>query len=110
PTLDPEVTASYREGALGGSAEFTLHLIDQFLLEADSRVAALKEAAGRQEMAGVKSAAHGLKGSAQIMGARQLAALCAQIEHRANATARAAVISALLASLDEEVVRVRAAF
>ena len=109
PTIDLVVIAAYRQGALAGSPDFTTHLIDQFLLEADGRVAAIRSAAGQREMASVKSAAHGLKGSASIMGARRLSALCGQIEGRANTAARPSVVSALVAALDEELVRVREA-
>jgi PleD family two-component response regulator len=104
-TLDVAVIDGFREA---GAPEFTRRLIDQFINEAVLRVRTLHEAAGRADLGEVKATAHNLKGSALIMGATRLAALCAQVEEQA-AAAPAQVAAALIAEIDQELVSVQQA-
>lgn len=105
-TLDPSVLATFRQGPPGMSS-FTLKLIDQFILEAQSRVDMLHAAVERQDADALKAAAHSLKGSSLIMGAQRLGALCGALEtglsHPGGATPS-------LTAIDQELGHVRAAF
>jgi DNA-binding response OmpR family regulator len=104
-TLDPQLLATFRQA--GACAEFALTLIDQFVQEADLRVTALRDAATRLDVKALKAAAHGLRGSSMIIGARRLAVLCARLESEVRALSSNPGV--LAAAIDEELVRVRAA-
>jgi DNA-binding response OmpR family regulator len=107
-TLDPVVLAAFRQ--TGPGAAFTLTLIDQFMLEAETRVTTLGDAAARHDARVLKSTAHSLKGSSLIMGAKRLGALCAEVEDGLAARPAVAVSSVLMAAIREELGNVRAAF
>jgi DNA-binding response OmpR family regulator len=107
-TLDPVVLSAFRQ--TGPGAAFTLTLIDQFLLEAETRVTTLSDAATRHDANLLKSTAHSLKGSALIMGAKRLGALCGQVEDGLVAHPAAAVSPILMTAICEELGNVRAAF
>lgn len=109
-TLDPAVTASFRPRAPGDSPAFALALIDQFVEEAEGRVAALRDATERRDAAALGIMAHSLKGSALIMGATRLAALCEKIESGAKDPADRTIAGTLMPIVDAELARVRAAF
>ena len=103
-TLDLSVIDRFRDA---GAPDFTRRLIDQFLDEAGVRVRALKDAAGRADAGALKASAHSLKGSSMVMGASRLATLCAQVEDQAAATPERPITPALLADIDQELVRVQ---
>jgi CheY-like chemotaxis protein len=103
-TLDLSVIAVFRDA---GAPDFALRLIDQFLQEAGGRVHALAEAAGRADGAALKAIGHSLKGSSLIMGASRLASLCAQVEDQAAGTSGGTVAPALVAEIEQELVRVQ---
>jgi DNA-binding response OmpR family regulator len=107
-TLDPVVLSAFRQ--TGPGAAFTLTLIDQFLLEAETRVTALGDAATRHDASALKSTAHSLKGSALIMGAKRLGTLCGQVEDGLVAHPTVAVSPVLMTAICEELGNVRAAF
>jgi DNA-binding response OmpR family regulator len=107
-TLDPVVLSAFRQ--TGPGAAFTLTLIDQFLLEADARVTTLNDAAARHDASALRSTAHSLKGSALIMGAKRLGALCGQVEDGVVARPTVAVSPVLMTAICEELGNVRAAF
>ena len=109
-TLDPAVTASFRPRAPGDSPAFALALIDQFIEEAEGRVAALRDATERRDAGALSIMAHSLKGSASIMGATRLAALCEKIESGAKDPADRTIAGTLMPIVDAELARVRAAF
>jgi CheY-like chemotaxis protein len=106
-TLDRDVMAVFWEA---GAPDFALTLIDEFMREAEARVGALRDAARRLDRAALASAAHSLKGSSSTMGAKRLAALCAQVEGHLARHPEGAVTPALMAAVDQELVRVRDAF
>ena len=106
-TLDRDVMAVFWQA---GAPDFTLTLIDQFMREAELRVGALRDAARRLDRATLASTAHSLKGSSSIMGAARLAALCAQVEDHLARHADGAATPALIAAVEQELVRVRDAF
>lgn len=63
-----------------GDPAFLARLVDQYLQDAASRVAELKEATSRQDAPALAAAAHALKGGSATMGAVGVAALCAVVE------------------------------
>jgi HPt (histidine-containing phosphotransfer) domain-containing protein len=83
-------------------------LIALFLDEAPRRLAALWEAAEREEAHALEREAHTLKGSCANFGARRLAGLCEQLEALGRAHDLASAADAL-AQLEVEFERVRAA-
>lgn len=103
-TLDLTVIDAFREA---GSPDFTRRLIDQFIEEAAARVRTLQEAAGRADAHALNAIAHSLKGSSMIMGATRLAALCAQVENHVAVASKGEVTPALMAEIDQELVRVQ---
>ena len=106
-TFDRSVLEVYREAGAPGSHDFTLMLIDQFIAEAASLVDKLRDAQLRQDAKVLKATAHSLKGSSMTMGARRLAALCAQIEVRNAPNAGGGDGAQLMAEVDREFVKVR---
>jgi CheY-like chemotaxis protein/HPt (histidine-containing phosphotransfer) domain-containing protein len=108
-TLDPAALAAFREADPDGSSGFVRVLIDQFLEDATSQVAALGHAVQQSDTPALEAVAHSLKGSAATMGAVRLAALCGQLEHHAARPAGGRVASLLLAEIEAELMRVRAA-
>ena len=102
-TLDLGMIAAFQEA---GAPDFTRRLIDQFLVEAAMRVRTLVEAAGRVDAAALKAVAHSLKGSALIIGAAKLAALCAQVEAQLASPA-AALTTGLTREIEHELVNVQ---
>jgi CheY-like chemotaxis protein len=107
-TLDLLVLQSFREA--GGSPAFMLSLIDRFIQDVEGQIAMLADAARRRDPAAWKATAHRLKGTALIMGARRLGALCGQLENDPQTLAEAAASPAPMNALNDELVRVRDAF
>ena len=104
-TLDLTVIDGFRDA---GAPDFTRRLIDQFIREASAIVRALQDAAVRADAQALNAGAHSLKGSSMIMGAARLAALCAQIEEQVAAAHGGEVVTpALMAEIDQELVRVQ---
>jgi DNA-binding response OmpR family regulator len=106
-TLDPEVMAGFRQGPAGMTA-FTLKLIDQFIVEAESRVETLHDAVKRRDAGALKATAHSLKGSSLIMGAQRLGGLCVALETALRAPD--GIAPSLMTAIDHELDLVRAAF
>jgi PAS domain S-box-containing protein len=74
-----------------GEPEIVAELVAQFLEDAPPRLTALHAAIAQDDADGLRQAAHLLKGEAASLGARELAAVCGQLETlgRAGATAGA---------------------
>lgn len=104
--LDQDVINGFRQGP-PELASFTVSLIDQFVIEAQMRVDTLRAATARRDVTAIRAAAHSLKGSAHIMGARRLGILCGHIEDQAG---HGSITQSLVAALDLELTEVRAAF
>jgi CheY-like chemotaxis protein/HPt (histidine-containing phosphotransfer) domain-containing protein len=102
-TLDLGVLATFREAG----PDFARRLIDRFIIEAESRVGALREAAALGNRDALKANAHALKGSSMTMGAKHLASLCAQVESDPASSAPEGVNSPLMTEIDGELNRVR---
>ncbi|MBI1381820.1 MAG: hypothetical protein GC161_12120 [Planctomycetaceae bacterium] len=78
--LDPQVIASLRELDEPGEPGLLEELVDIFLSDAPTRVAALEEALAAGDGAQLERVAHSLKSSCGNLGAKTLAELCRQIE------------------------------
>jgi CheY-like chemotaxis protein len=102
-TLDLAVIDRFLEA---GAPEFLRRLIDQFLQEARTRVRTLTEAGGRADAPGMNSIAHSLKGSAMMMGASRLGALCARVEDQVALAPADDALPVLVAEIGRELVRV----
>lgn len=81
--IDASFLEDLRANPADGQTEFLTQLHGQFLREAEDRLAAINEAVQRGDSLNLKRAAHGLKGSSGVVGAKTMAALCEEIEHRA---------------------------
>ena len=103
-TLDLSVIEGFRSA---GVPEFTRRLIDQFIIEAGTRVETLRDAAGRTDAPALKAIAHSLKGTSMIMGATRLANLCGRIEADLAGSTPGVVPPALMTEIDQELVRVQ---
>jgi HPt (histidine-containing phosphotransfer) domain-containing protein len=92
----------------GGDPEFVAELIDAYLADAPSHVAAMRRAADEDDAALMNRAAHTLKSSSASLGALMLSALCRDAEElaRRGATGEAA---ALLPAIESEWSRVEEA-
>ena len=109
-TLDRDVIALFCEQTPGGGlSSFARMLIDQFIREAESQVATLRDAMRRQDEELLRMTAHSLKGSSMTVGAKRLGGLCRQLEEDLDKHAAGLVPAALMAAIDEEFVLVRKA-
>ena len=112
-TLDRRILASFREGLPDGAPDIASMLIDQFLEEAASQGEALRTAGQRGDAAGLKSAAHSLRGSSMTMGAMRLGSLCTAVESHAGRPAPSGdattLMLELLGEIERELVNVRGA-
>ncbi|HKE00849.1 MAG TPA: response regulator [Planctomycetota bacterium] len=92
--------ASLKKGAS------VISILDLYLRDAPARVARITELASAGDSAGLAQAAHSLKSSSATLGARRLAALCAELElHPDMGAAQARHLTARIA---EEWLAVRA--
>ena len=107
-TLGPGVLDELKEGG-DTLPPFALLLIDQYVEEASTQLEMLKDAQLRHDAGALKATAHILKGSSSTMGARRLAALCADMERRSAAGSDDTITQDMMADVDLEFVKVRAA-
>jgi CheY-like chemotaxis protein len=105
PAIDWDVVTSLRE-LQSGSSDLGLELIELFLSELPGRVEALETAVRDADPTMLLRAAHRLKGSSGTLGARQLAAICAELEQKGRVGTIEGAPN-LIALLKEEVGRVR---
>jgi CheY-like chemotaxis protein len=85
--IDPVVIASLRQLRMPGKPNPLVELIDLFLQEAPAQIQAMESAVAQNDytsLARTLNAATNLKGSAGNLGARNLAALCDEIEQTAR--------------------------
>jgi CheY-like chemotaxis protein len=108
PVLDPAAWKSLRAVQESGHDGFITELIDKFLAEAPARLATLRQAAARGDTDPFIRAAHSLKGSAGVVGAKTMSARCQALEERARGGSMDAVAEDLEA-LDEDYRSVAAA-
>ncbi|MHB8521710.1 MAG: PAS domain-containing protein [Limisphaerales bacterium] len=82
--LDQRVLEGLRELREPNTPDPLVEIIDLFLQDTPRRFRHIEAALGQKDAGVLKSSAHGLKGSASNLGARPLAALCAQLEKLAQ--------------------------
>ncbi len=113
--LDRDVLDQLRED-LGGTAAVR-EVIRTFLDQTPSVLSALRDAAARADVPSIRRAAHMIKGTSSILGARELSEQCAEIERVGqtgcidNAALRVITVEALYrtieAALEAEIERLR---
>ena len=86
PELDANTVRDLLD-TLGPNAPLALARVTaSFLQSSSENLAALAQAARNQDAIGLRAAAHSLKGSAGMLGATRVAALCRQLESTGAAT------------------------
>lgn len=93
---------------LGETADPVPELIGIFLDDAPRRVMAMHDGLAAADTAAIGAAAHALRGSAAVLGARELAARCAQVEaHAADVGRVGPVIEEVVGELGRVEVELR---
>lgn len=82
-------------------------LIDVFILDAERRIASIKQLISQQQAIDVSSLAHGLKGSAMNLSAANLVGLCKQLEEQARKEDLSQAMQ-LIAAIEQEYSNVKA--
>lgn len=82
--VDIRTLESLRPRESDGAPYFLNRLVAQYVQEARDRLAALHEAGEKADARALLSAAHSLKGSSSIMGAKRMAGLCEELEEQAR--------------------------
>jgi DNA-binding response OmpR family regulator len=108
-TLNLGVLAELKQVGDDTLPDFALMLIDQFVEEATSQMEILRAARLRRDAGTLKATAHSLKGTSMTMGARRLAALCAEMEQQVECSSDNVITPAMMADVDLEFVKVRVA-
>ncbi len=86
-------------------------IVDLYLGDAPTRVASIRDAAARGDAESLLSLAHGLKGSSGYLGAREMEAICGEIDRllrlgrKDAATAKVALLDAAFVRLREALAR-----
>jgi len=109
PVLDAEVVARLEHLGEAAGEDLLGQLATLFLADADTRVAALRQALVRDDVAAVVRAAHTLSGASANVGATALARLCATLAAEGVAGDLMGG-DTLLDAIEEELGRVRTAF
>jgi HPt (histidine-containing phosphotransfer) domain-containing protein len=106
--LDPDVLQSIRQVQEHGEPDLLTELANLFLEDAPQQLEVLRKALDDGDASSVKRVAHTLKGSCGNMGAKRMAAVCAELQDiaRSGDLARAPV---LVEYLQAEFARVRQA-
>ncbi|WP_088891063.1 Hpt domain-containing protein [Leptolyngbya ohadii] len=94
PALDPGAIAELRTMA-GDEPTLVSQIIDCYLQESPSLMAAMREAVSQQNGAALMRAAHSLKSSSQSLGAIRMAEICLELEQMGR--------SGTMASQDQEI-------
>ncbi|MFI5306919.1 MAG: ATP-binding protein [Polyangiales bacterium] len=100
PHVDPLVIAELRE-LDDGSSGLVQELLGNFLQKTPGRLRELRDAAEQRDAERVRSAAHGLRGSAGSVGAKRLSALATALEFQAAAEPMGDVEAAVNAMHEE---------
>ena len=106
--IDHSVLTGLRKIQQKSKSDFLERLIEVFLSEVPSKLAALREGATRGEAQALEQRAHNLKGSSASLGALHMASICGELEALAQSGDLKSVPD-LLAQLNAEFDRVRQA-
>ncbi len=79
--LDPVALERLDSVARGGDPTLVARLVGLFLEDTPDRLRGLREASERQDDAAVRAVAHGLRGSSETLGAREMVGHCSFLEH-----------------------------
>lgn len=79
--VDIAVLTSFAAAQMEGEPDLIVELIDLYLEDAPRRIADLQAAIAGADQLALKRTAHSLRGSSANLGARQVAALCAELEY-----------------------------
>jgi len=106
--IDAAALAFLREPQDGGDSEFLNEIIDQFLQDAPSQLAAIRRALVHADAQALAREAHGLKGLCSIFGAHRMEAYCKDLVARGRAGS-VHEADAVLTQLESEFSRVEQA-
>jgi len=104
PDFDLSALRDLRQLRVPGDPDPLVELAGLFLADTEPLVGQIRQAAHDEDIRVLKAAAHSLKGSASNLGARRLAALCAELERGAQSTSRESLMRLcvdLLAEFDQ---------
>ena len=107
PVLDPAVIDTLRQLTPPGEPDVLKEVLQLFLGDVPSRINRLRAACTSGDPTEVQRAAHSLKGSAGNIGAKDMLAICRQLDDRGKAGELSGA-GPLLDSLDHEFARVTA--
>jgi HPt (histidine-containing phosphotransfer) domain-containing protein len=107
--VDWVVLLSLEEAQVEGEPDVVVELIDLYVEDTPRRLAAIRGALAARDLAALRRAAHGLKGSSASLGARPVEMLCEKLE-RLPGSELLQGGAILLARLEREFARVRLAF
>ena len=107
--VDLSVFLSLEEAQVAGEPDLVVELIDLYAEDTPRRLAAMKSALAAGDLAALRRAAHGLKGSSASLGARRVALLCEELERLPGAGLLQGG-ETILTGLCREFARVRLAF
>lgn len=108
--LDRSVVDELWQASAEGQPDFIVMLIQEFLQEATSQVSVLIEHPAGRDSSAIQRVAHNLKGSASMVGAVRLAALCHRAELHGRQHPEQTLPAELIDALSNELEVVRAAF
>jgi HPt (histidine-containing phosphotransfer) domain-containing protein len=103
------VLLGLEEAQVEGELDLVVELIDLYAEDTPRRLAAIRSAWAARDLAALRRAAHGLKGSSASLGARQVEILCEKLE-RLSGKELLQGGEMLLTCLEGELARVRLAF
>jgi len=104
--VDPNTIATLRTLRSADRPDPVAELIDLFIRDTPVRIEEMRSAATQYDHARLAAAAHNLKGCASSIGAHKMAALCGELEERAESKA-IQVATRLLGKVEREFERVR---
>jgi HPt (histidine-containing phosphotransfer) domain-containing protein len=107
--VDITVLTSFEDAQIESEPDLIVELIDLYLVDAPRQMTVMRKAMAETDKPSLKRAAHSLKGSSANLGANQMAALCAELEHAEYANSLQSV-GALVTRLEQEFESVRQTF
>ncbi|MCI0476391.1 MAG: Hpt domain-containing protein, partial [Anaerolineales bacterium] len=108
PIINPAVLDSFRQLQEPGGPNIITQLIDLFLSELPTKLAAIQQAIGNRDATRLNKAAHTLKGSSANMGAQRAARVCLELENLGKAGDLTGAED-LFARLEQELARAKEA-
>jgi two-component system, sensor histidine kinase and response regulator len=107
--MDVAVFLSLAEAQVEGEPDLVVELIDLYAEDTPRRLAAIRSAWAAGDLAALRRAAHGLKGSSASLGAHRVEILCEKLE-RLPGEGLLQAGEMLLTCLEREFARARLAF